>query len=128
MPNFGGAQYKVPGPHWFHLDPPRHFWHFRQSALQSLLRERGFRIHHCSTLSVEYDWFGTLQSWMNRLARDENRLYFLLQGKPARSLPQELARLLLASGLALPALASALSDAARRQGGTLTITAQKIPQ
>lgn len=125
VPNFGGAQARASGRHWFHLDLPRHFWHFRKPTLESLLKRQGICVTRCSTLSVEYDWFGALQSWMNRLARDENRLYSLLKGEQAPSLMERVARLLIAAALALPALGSALWDGARGQGGTLTLTAQK---
>src|SRR5262249_29490127 len=32
VPNFGGAQAQASGPHWFHLDLPRHLWHFRAAS------------------------------------------------------------------------------------------------
>jgi SAM-dependent methyltransferase len=125
VPNFGGAQARASGADWFHLDLPRHFWHFEPSALQGLLERSGFRVVRWATLSVEYDWFGTLQSWMNRAAGDQNRLYSLLKGERREPVTAGLGRLAIASALALPALASAVWDAARGQGGTLTITAQK---
>jgi SAM-dependent methyltransferase len=125
VPNYGGAQAQASGPHWFHLDLPRHFWHFRLSSLQALLVSNGFRLTRTGTFSLEYDWFGTLQSWMNRAFRDENRLYSLLKGAEATSVAEKARRLAAAALLALPALGSALWDAARKQGGTLTVTAQK---
>ena len=126
VPNYGGAQAEASGPDWFHLDLPRHFWHFRLSSLQPLLSDHGFQLFRSTTFSLEYDWFGTLQSWMNRWLHDNGRFYSLLQGaaKPGASqLSRELAA---ATVLALPALASALWDAARGQGGTLGVTARKI--
>ena len=125
VPNFGGAQAQASGRHWFHLDLPRHLWHFELPALEELLERAGFRIAHRATLSLEYDWFGTLQSWMNRIARNDNRLYSLLKGKLAASPADQLAQLSLAAALALPALAGALWDASRGQGGTLTLLAPK---
>jgi len=127
VPNFGGAQARASGPHWFHLDVPRHFWHFRLSTLQNVLESSGFRPARCATLSLEYDWFGTLQSWMNRAFGDENRLYALLKREAPQPLPQRIFRLTTATALAWPALASTLWDAARGQGGTLTLRAQKAP-
>ncbi|MBI4461100.1 MAG: class I SAM-dependent methyltransferase [Acidobacteria bacterium] len=127
VPNFGGAQSQTSGSRWFHLDLPRHLWHFRKSTLEPLLERQGFPVVRCSTFSLEYDWFGTLQSWMNRLLRDENRLYFLVKGERPVPVAQEVFRLGAAGLLLVPALVSALWDAARRQGGTLGITAQKTP-
>jgi SAM-dependent methyltransferase len=126
VPNFGGAQARASGAHWFHLDLPRHFWHFSPPALEALLERSGFHITRRETFSFEYDWFGTLQSWMNRLANNENRLYARLKGEaPTRNNagPQ----MLLAAALSAPALASALWDAARGRGGTLTVLA-RTPQ
>ena len=124
VPNFGGAQAQAAGPHWFHLDLPRHLWHFRRRGLESLLAKAGFRASRCSTLSFEYDWYGTLQSWMNRALADENRLYSVLKGQPAGR-AEKAQRLTAAAALALPALGSALWDAARKRGGTLNILAQR---
>ncbi len=126
VPNYGGAQARASGRHWFHLDLPRHFWHFRRSSLEALLARNGFRVSNCATMSLEYDWYGTLQSWMNRAFHDRNRLYAVLKGSETNPVSKNLFRLTAASVLAVPALASALWDAARGDGGTLTVTAQKL--
>jgi len=125
VPNFGGAQAEAAGQHWFHLDLPRHLWHFRRRSLESLLAKAGFRAVRCSTLSFEYDWYGTLQSWLNRAWADENRLYSVLKGRPVSG-AEKAQRLTAAAALAVPALGSALWDAARQRGGTLNILAQRI--
>ncbi|MBI4464603.1 MAG: class I SAM-dependent methyltransferase [Acidobacteria bacterium] len=127
VPNFGGAQARASGAHWFHLDLPRHFWHFRPRSLQHLLESHGFRLVSWSTWSLEYDWFGTLQSWMSRAFDDRNRLYSLLKREAPQPVLETMRRVAAASALALPALGSSLWDAARGQGGTLTVIAQKIP-
>jgi SAM-dependent methyltransferase len=125
VPNFGGAQARASGSDWFHLDLPRHLWHFRRQSLQALIEGAGFRMARCTTLSVEYDWFGTLQSWMNRALEDDNGLYSLLKREKPQPLVESLRRLAAAAGLALPALLSVLWDAARGEGGTLTVAARK---
>jgi SAM-dependent methyltransferase len=124
VPNVGGAQALASGAHWFHLDLPRHFWHFSPPALEALLERSGFHITRRATFSFEYDWFGTLQSWMNRLAKNENRLYARLKGEP-RAQGNTGPQLLLAAALSAPALASALWDAICGRGGTLTLVARK---
>jgi SAM-dependent methyltransferase len=125
VPNFGGSQARASGRHWFHLDLPRHFWHFDLPALERMLDSSGFTVKERSTLSFEYDWFGTIQSWMNRAASNGNRLYAVLQGKRSDSSASRLMQLALAGAFAGPALASALWDASRGQGGTLTLLARK---
>lgn len=126
VPNYGGSQASASGPHWFHLDLPRHLWHFRLSSLQALLASNGFRLARQTTFSLEYDWYGTLQSWMNRALHDDNYLYALLKGAETPSGVKQISRISAAALMGLPALGSALWDAANGQGGTLTVTAQKV--
>ncbi|MGH9660178.1 MAG: class I SAM-dependent methyltransferase, partial [Bryobacteraceae bacterium] len=126
VPNFGGAQAEASGRHWFHLDLPRHLWHFRRQSLEKLLQTAGFRIARRSTLSFEYDWYGTLQSWMNRAGGDGNRLYSVLKGESSVPRLEKAQRIAAAAVLALPALGSALWDAAHNRGGTLTVVAQRL--
>ncbi|MBI2817780.1 MAG: class I SAM-dependent methyltransferase [Acidobacteria bacterium] len=128
VPNYGGAQANASGQHWFHLDLPRHLWHFREPTLERLLGSIGFLISHRSTLSLEYDWYGTLQSWLNSAFGDDNHLYSLLKGNSREPRTQDARTLALAFLLAAPAFASALLDAARGAGGTLTFIAQKPSQ
>lgn len=125
VPNFGGAQARASGGDWFHLDLPRHFWQFEPQSLERMLDTVGFRTTRRGTLSLEYDWYGTLQSWMNRLVNDKDRLYSLLKGRTSQPLGSRVAELALASALAPPALVSALWDAALGRGGTLTLLVQK---
>ncbi len=127
VPNYGGAQARASAGRWFHLDLPRHLWHFPESSLRLLLERSGLRPVRCSTFSLEYDWYGTLQSWMNRACGDDNGLYAVLQGRSRLPAADRFRRVSTAALGALPALASALWDGMRRQGGTLTITAQKKP-
>ena len=126
VPNYGGAQAQASGPHWFHLDPPRHLWHYRRPTLQTLLENSGFQPVRWGTFSFEYDWFGTLQSWMNRTLQDDNHLYGLLKSERVPPVAEGVRMVATATLLALPALLSALWDAGRGQGGTLTVTAQKL--
>ena len=125
VPNYGGAQAEASGKAWFHLDLPRHFWHFRPATLSRLVEQQGFRVAETGTFSFEYDWFGTLQSWLNSGTSDNNGLYEVLKGARPMTQPTSLARLALASGLALPALGSAVWDAGRGHGGTLFLLLQK---
>jgi len=126
VPNYGGAQAQASGPLWFHMDLPRHFWQFRLSSLQALLVSNGFRVARYTTFSLEYDWFGTLQSWMNRAFQDDNQLYSLLKGNDATTVAKKMLRITAATFVALPAFGSALWDAVRGQGGTLNVMAQRV--
>lgn len=125
VPNYGGAQAESSGKHWFHLDIPRHFWQFRPATLRQMIEQQGFRVVGTSTYSFEYDWFGTIQSWLNSGIGDENTLFEALKGERPLLQPAALKSLALGSLLALPALAKALLDAARGRGGTLFLLLQK---
>jgi SAM-dependent methyltransferase len=125
VPNYGGSQAQASQRHWFHLDLPRHFWQFDSSSLDRMVAGVGFTIDRRSTLSLEYDSYGTLQSWMNRIAGDDNRFYSLLKGAPPGPPGEQIKQMSLALLLTVPAFASALWDAMRGQGGTLSLLAQK---
>src|SRR5581483_9825493 len=42
VPNFESAQARFFGPYWFHLDIPRHYYHFSERSLRRALDELGF--------------------------------------------------------------------------------------
>ena len=125
VPNYGGAQAEASGKHWFHLDIPRHFWQFRPKPLQQMIEQQGFHLVQAGTYSFEYDWFGTLQSWLNSGFGDDNTMFEVLKGERPLMHGTSLKSLALGSALALPALGSAVLDAARERGGTLFLLLRK---
>ena len=125
VPNYGGAQAEASGKHWFHLDIPRHFWQFRPAPLQRMIEQQGFLVAGTSTFSFEYDWFGTLQSWLNSSLGNENTLFEVLKGEHPLASGSSLLSLAMGSALALPALGSAILDASRSRGGTIFLLLQK---
>jgi SAM-dependent methyltransferase len=42
VPNVNSLEYKLFGRWWFHLDPPRHFYHFDRRSLSGILPRQGF--------------------------------------------------------------------------------------
>ena len=42
VPNLDSLQARLFGPDWYHLDPPRHLYHFSPRTLELLLRRAGF--------------------------------------------------------------------------------------
>jgi len=65
VPNFGSMQARLFGPHWFHLDVPRHLFHYTPAAMTHLLRGVGFEILTVRFGSAQHDWAGILGSVMN---------------------------------------------------------------
>lgn len=42
VPNIESREHRIFGSRWFHLDPPRHLWHFSRHTLRRALEEAGF--------------------------------------------------------------------------------------
>lgn len=126
VPNLASWQAKTFGRDWFHLDVPRHLYHFTPSTLSRLLQESGFEIARMSSFALEYDLFGVLQSALNQLCRNPNVLFeHLTSGNGhAPALPKRDLALsyVLAPPLAGVALPLALAPWAAHRGATLTAT------
>jgi SAM-dependent methyltransferase len=86
LPNFGSFQSRVSGAAWFHLDPPRHLFHFPTKALSRLLERCGFECESVHHFSLRQNPFGWIQSALNRFSRlPRNALYsYLYQTDPAK--------------------------------------------
>jgi len=79
VPNFSSFQAKISGSAWFHLDAPRHLFHFTKTVLESLILSNGFKIMKESTYSFEYGYFGMLQSMLNKITSQNNLLYIVFK-------------------------------------------------
>ncbi len=79
VPNFSSAQARWSGPAWFHLDPPRHLYHFPCDALHRLAEQAGFDVLSTHHFSLRQNPFGWIQSALNRTGRQPPAgLYTLL--------------------------------------------------
>lgn len=87
VPNFSSAQARWSGGDWFHLDTPRHLYHFPVPALRRLIERCGFV---CSTehhFSLRQNPFGWIQSALNRFSsQPRNALYSLLYSRKRHEL------------------------------------------
>jgi 2-polyprenyl-3-methyl-5-hydroxy-6-metoxy-1,4-benzoquinol methylase len=128
VPNFGSWQARLGGPAWFHLDVPRHLFHFDKVALMGLLQRQGFQPRRWETFSLEYDAFGLAQTALNRICTRPNHLFQVLiqGGDAAKAHPGDTVSSLLLGpllvALALPASALAAMVGA---GGVLRVWAEK---
>ena len=124
VPNFGSVQARVFGHSWFHLDPPRHLFHFTASGLRQLLKDSGFAISSTHHFSLRQNPFGWIQSALNRIPGTvRNALYTDLHNCSARS-GGRWQRLAYYVGMPLGVVASVLA-AGLRSGATLHVVAQK---
>lgn len=124
VPNFGGWQSRFGGEKWFHLDVPRHTFHFSLPSLEFCLRKSGFEITQVSYVSLEHDPYGWVQSTMNRLDKKHNRLTKLLMGleRPSLTLITQITLAFLIGMICLPiSVASWFFN----QGAILQIVARK---
>ena len=133
VPNSESLQARATGRHWFHLDLPRHFHHFRLSALSRLLGECGFSVAKVSHFALEQNPYGWIQSLLNRAGFRPNLLYEVLKEPHARSLVsplraeplQTLATLALLPFVVPASFALFLLETLLRKGGTVEVYARK---
>ena len=125
VPNFSSWQAGIFGNRWFHLDIPRHLYHFSMQGLIRMLRQNGFTIVRVSTFSLEQGPFGALQSLLNLLIHPTNGLYAFLKREIQISTVRKLIHLSLCVAFSLPAAAFAGIEAAAARGAVLRISARK---
>ena len=132
VPNFTSLQARWSGAAWFHLDLPRHVFHFPVSALRRLVGEAGFEIRSEHHFSLRQNPFGWIQSALNRSPRlPRNGLYALLHRHgPDAAPPTSDAATRLRLWLALvllgpPALAACLAEAWFESGATVHLVATR---
>lgn len=131
VPNYASLQARWSGAAWFHLDPPRHLFHFPIAALERLISTTGFvpvSRHH---FSLRQNPFGWIQSFQNRIPwLPRNGLYAMLhrmesqRRKPfTRSARFQL--WICFWLLAFPALSFSIVAAIFRSGATIHIVGRK---
>jgi SAM-dependent methyltransferase len=124
VPNFASWQAEIMGERWFHLDPPRHLFHFSPATLKCLLQRAGLVMKSISFVSWEHDPYGWLQSMFNRVGFPYNRLTKLLM----RVEPFELGDLLfipLVLGLGPISILLAGVSWIMSKGAIMTVIAEK---
>ena len=58
VPNFDSLQARLFRQRWYHLDAPRHLYHFTPRTLKMLLHKAGFKVLETRWFSIEHDWAG----------------------------------------------------------------------
>lgn len=133
VPNFSSLQAQWSGPAWFHLDAPRHLYHFPLSALEQLLRNHGFELDSTHHFSLRQNPFGWIQSGLNRFTRlPTNGLYRLMyqsrgEGRPPFSTGTRMMLWALLVLLAPAAVALSVVAAWMRSGATVHVLASRGP-
>ena len=126
VPNFGSYQARLFRRHWFHLDLPRHTYHFDLSSLKQCLSDSGLHIFRTSTSSLEQNLYGFIQSLLNALFyfKRPNQFYTVL--KSGRRLSLRLLGWIVLASLASPfALIEYVISDLLGKGATLIVYAKK---
>lgn len=74
VPKFDSIYARIFKDKWFHLDVPRHLYHFEEKTIKSLLNATGFSITKMRKFSFLYDVLGNVQSVLNCLCSRMNIL------------------------------------------------------
>jgi len=131
VPNYSSLQSRWAGSAWFHLDLPRHLYHFPIAALRQLLESCGFECRSEHHFSLRQNPFGWIQSALNRCTSlPRNGLYVMLQRRKDEERPRFSfsTRLTLYAALLLltpPALFLTIVATALRSGATVHVVAVK---
>ena len=82
VPNFSSVQSRWAGAAWFHLDLPRHLYHFPVAGLRRLFERTEFDVAREQHFSLRQNPFGWVQSAFNRRGGlSRNALYHLLHNR-----------------------------------------------
>lgn len=132
VPNIASWEFRWFGKYWFHLDLPRHLYHYTPETLSRLIVDAGFQVQRVNHFTWEYNPFGFYQSALNVLSRERNFLYKKLKGIPSRKRRfafLDWGVILLATPLLLPlAFLVAFYSARAGAGGCIEIFAKKRPE
>lgn len=126
VPDAEGLQARLFGPRWFHLDVPRHLFHFGNRSLSRLVAGSGFDILRRWHQELELDLFGWTQSALNALFPRPNVFFHHLTGRPTSAGGATVVTSY-ALGTALTAIAVPATAAATAlgRGATLVLAARK---
>jgi SAM-dependent methyltransferase len=130
VPNYSSLQARWSGAAWFHLDLPRHLFHFPLAGLRRLVIETGFSPTSEHHFSLRQNPFGWVQSALNRFKRlPRNGLYTLLKSRPGAAPDYALsARTIfrLAYWLGMPiACGLSVAEAVARSGASVCLVSER---
>lgn len=79
VPNIDSWQARMTRGNWFHLDLPRHLWHFSEKWLCRKMVDFDYEQVSVRRLDLAHNVFGWLQSLLNLLGLRHNRFYTFLK-------------------------------------------------
>ncbi len=133
VPDLRSLEARIGKADWFHLDVPRHLFHFTSATLTHLLSDAGLETREVVHLAPEYDVFSFVQTLQNIMGFPFNLLYSIVKQQEARLVRPRQSSLLSvvavisAVPLTLIGLLWAPVAAALGCSATITIYAQRPP-
>lgn len=125
VPNFGSWQSRFAKSGWFHLDVPRHLVHLSPESLAQAAGKAGLKVSQIEFVSFEHDPYGWVQSILNRVFGNKNRLTKLLMRSVPWRVTDGLTLVLAAVLTPLAVVLSLLSWSARR-GAIMEATLARV--
>ena len=126
VPDAQGLQAAVFRSRWFHLDVPRHLYHFGRRSLALLLEASGFAVTRQWHQEFEYDLLGWSQSALNAVLPTPNLFFDILTGRGGRGgRAARAANFILGALFMLLALPLTAAGTLARRGGTLVVAARR---
>ena len=126
VPDSGGFQAKIFSHRWFHLDVPRHLYHFDAGSLKFCLQSAGYAIESQWHQEFEYDLLGWSQSASNCIMSYQNVFFDFLTGKQRRYGKWIVAlSFVLGSVLSIFALPFVAAGTLAGRGGTIVVAASR---
>lgn len=129
VPNFDSFQAKIFRDSWFHLDLPRHLFHFTPPVMTRFLEQINFKVTNLHTFSLDQNPYGFIQSVFNKYIGKSkpNAMYSLLKRNQGMSAKLSLLGWLgVSAGLAPLALMEYFISGLAAKGAALTIYARKL--
>lgn len=125
IPNMDGLQTRLNLKEWFHLDIPRHIYHYNKESILKLLTANGFKIIDINDFSAEHGIYGWFQTILNILGFRRNTFYrFIKHHKVENRLQLVINFILLPFILIISALLH-LIEVVFKRSGIITIVAEK---
>jgi SAM-dependent methyltransferase len=112
VPNAASVQAMLFRSRWYHLEVPRHLFHFTPASLTSFVEREGFRVRAFEFRSREHNGAGILGSLMRLSPPNESLIHKVLRKTIVRVTTDALARV----------------EERFRRGGTMTMIAEKATQ
>lgn len=121
VPNIGSVQAGIFSKNWYHLDVPRHLFHYSSASLKKLLNDNLFTIIQENHLVLK-NFYGFSQSFFNAAGFEQNLIRNTLLGKKSKSRRARILLNMLLLPVVVPvAIIFCLAESLMGKGGTFEV-------